>query len=222
MSARETILGRIRVALVDVPVAEPATWDELQDDDDAARYNRSGDDNPQAVADLFAERCGAYSARVTRVARDGAALRRAIEAACRRHGTASLVIPTDLPENWRPTGIECQPDHPRLSLRRLDGAGGALTGCALAIAETGTIVLDGGAGQGRRALTLLPDLHICVVRERQIVASVPEAIEQLGDTVRESGGPLTLISGPSATSDIELQRVEGVHGPRRLEVVIVT
>ncbi|HEX2703275.1 MAG TPA: LUD domain-containing protein, partial [Solirubrobacteraceae bacterium] len=111
---------------------------------------------------------------------------------------------------------------PPLSLHQLEKVDGALTGCALAIAETGTIALDAGAGQGRRALTLVPDLHICVVSSAQIVAAVPEAIARLAIGVRETGRPLTLISGPSATSDIELERVEGVHGPRRLEVLVVS
>jgi L-lactate dehydrogenase complex protein LldG len=107
-----------------------------------------------------------------------------------------------------------------LSVRELDRLDGALTGCAVAIAETGTFVLDGGAGQGRRALSLVPDLHVCVVREDQVVGLVPEAVESLGDAVR-AGRPLTFVSGPSATSDIELDRVEGVHGPRVLHVVVV-
>lgn len=105
--------------------------------------------------------------------------------------------------------------------QRLAEVHGALTGCALAVAETGTIILDSGPEQGRRALTLLPDYHLCVVFARQVVEVVPEAVEVMGRAVRESRAPLTLISGPSATSDIELSRVEGVHGPRTLEVILV-
>ena len=107
-----------------------------------------------------------------------------------------------------------------LAPHELDALDGALTGCALAIAETGTIVLDAGAAQGRRALTLVPDYHLCVVAEDAVVDLVPEAVERLQPAVEE-GRPLTLVSGPSATSDIELNRVEGVHGPRTLHVVIV-
>ena len=133
-------------------------------------------------------------------------------------GARRLVVPSDLPPAWRPDGLELRADE-GLSHGELDSADGALTGCALAIAETGTIVLDAGPGQGRRALTLIPDFHVCVVEAQRIVASVPEAVAALHEAARE-GRPITLVSGPSATSDIELRRVHGVHGPRTLTVLI--
>ncbi len=141
----------------------------------------------------------------------------AVALACRARGVRRLAVPSDLPSDWLPRDIEVIPDDD-LSHEQLDAVDGVLTGCALAIAQTGTIVLDGGEGQGRRALTLLPDYHLCVVRADQVVGLVPEAVSRLDPT---STRPMTWISGPSATSDIELDRVEGVHGPRTLEVLIV-
>jgi L-lactate dehydrogenase complex protein LldG len=134
----------------------------------------------------------------------------------------SLVVPAYQPEYWVPDGVELLWDNEngRLSNEELDKSDGVLTGCSLGIAQTGTIVLDAGEGQGRRALTLLPDYHLCIVREKQIVGLVPEAFTGLKDTIKK-GRAITFISGPSATSDIELDRVEGVHGPRTLEVLIV-
>jgi L-lactate dehydrogenase complex protein LldG len=116
--------------------------------------------------------------------------------------------------------VELVRDEPPLSIADLDGLDGVLTGCALGIAETGTLVLDGAGGSGRRALTLVPDVHLCVIAADQVVASVPDAVAQLAEAAA-AGRPITLVSGPSATSDIELDRVEGVHGPRTLEVFVV-
>jgi L-lactate dehydrogenase complex protein LldG len=160
---------------------------------------------------------GEYRATVRSATRDE--LEPVIGQMCSEAGAERLAIPPDLPPEWRPNGPELVEDT-GLSAHALDTLDGALTGCALAIAETGTIVLDGGRAQGRRALTLVPDYHLCVVEADAIVATVPEAIRQLEPAVRE-GRPLTFISGPSATSDIELSRVEGVHGPRTLHVVVV-
>jgi L-lactate dehydrogenase complex protein LldG len=133
-----------------------------------------------------------------------------------------LVVPRTSPENgyrraWRPCATRPQP---WLTKEELDGSDGVLTGCALGIAQTGTIILDSSRAQGRRALTLLPDYHLCVVREDQIVGLVPEAFAELQETVKNEGRAISFISSPSATSDIELDRVEGVHGPRTLEVLI--
>jgi L-lactate dehydrogenase complex protein LldG len=120
---------------------------------------------------------------------------------------------------WRPDGPTFAEDAPALALADLDAVDGVLTGSALGIAETGTIVLDGAPASGRRALTLVPDLHICVVRAADLVAGVPAAMAALAGAIA-AGRPITFVSGPSATSDIELDRVEGVHGPRRLEVIV--
>jgi L-lactate dehydrogenase complex protein LldG len=125
-------------------------------------------------------------------------------------------VPGGVPAGWLPGGIERVRDD-ELTARELDAVDGVVTGCTLAIAETGTIVLTSGEAEGRRALTLVPDLHVCVVRTRDIVELVPEALERLAGVRR----PVTFVSGPSATSDIELDRVEGVHGPRRLVIVVV-
>ncbi|MBX5442808.1 MAG: LUD domain-containing protein [Solirubrobacteraceae bacterium] len=157
-----------------------------------------------------------YRAAVTRGAAGDAAIAAAVAEALGRHAARRVVVPPGLPVAWLPPGIEALADDPPLDHDAIAAADGVLTGCALAIAQTGTIVLDHTAGQGRRALTLLPDLHVCVVRADQVVADVPDAIAALGDRRR----PVTFVSGPSATSDIELNRVEGVHGPRRLEVVL--
>jgi L-lactate dehydrogenase complex protein LldG len=170
------------------------------------------------MADLltrFAERAGEYQAGVHLSSSDELP---ALLAQLVRN-SSGVIVPSGLPPEW--TSIMEPPllAGAELSPRELDRAGlSVLTGCALAIAETGTIVLDAGPGQGQRRLTLVPDHHVCVVRADQLVADVPDMIAALPDRSR----PITMISGPSATSDIELNRVEGVHGPRRLDIVCVT
>jgi L-lactate dehydrogenase complex protein LldG len=126
------------------------------------------------------------------------------------------LVPPGLPAAWRPDGVAADDGW---SPAQLNAADGAMTGCLLAIAESGTIMLDGGALSGRRALTLLPDYHLCVVAAEQIVGLLPEAMAALAKAV--AAGPITFFSGPSATADIELDRVQGVHGPRSLDVILV-
>jgi L-lactate dehydrogenase complex protein LldG len=179
-------------------------------------YRREGRLAPAERVALFCERVGEYRAEVRRIAD----VARAVEDVCRVHAVRRLGIPAGLPHEWRPDGVELVEDA-GLSPRELDALDGVLTGSTLAIAETGTIALTAGPGEGRRALTLVPDLHVCVVEQGGIVELVPEAAALLGELVARERRPVTLVSGPSATSDIELSRVEGVHGPRRL-VVLVT
>jgi L-lactate dehydrogenase complex protein LldF len=207
-TARAAVLGRIRDALG--PDRGPLA-------DIPRDYRTSDPREPAEAVALFAERAAEYRATVHRLPE--IEVPNSVARICSSHGARRVGVPAGFPDDWQPAGVELVEDAV-LSPHELDGLDGALTGCAVAIAETGTFVLDGGPGQGRRALTLVPDLHVCVVREEQVVALVPEAVERLADAVRE-GRPLTLVSGPSATSDIELNRVEGVHGPRTLHVLIV-
>lgn len=205
--AREEILDRIRAATVDVPADEDPAWHRAPParcDPDPARARR------------FARRLRDYGAAVTSVGEPEVGA--AVAAALRRHGVQVAAAPPDLPGEWTPAGagLELVPDEPPLDNLTLERLGAAVTGCTLAIAETGSIVLAGGLA-GRRTLTLLPDLHVCVVRGEEIVADVPDAIAALAAERR----PIVFVSGPSATSDIELEWVEGVHGPRRLEVVLI-
>ena len=213
-TAREEMLRRIRAAIHDVPTDERPEAVVVARD-----YRRSETVDHEEVVERFAERVAEYKVSVQRI--EEAALPEAIAAACAMRGVRRLVVPTDLPESWLPDGVELLQDGNTLTYEQLDTSDGVLTGCALGIAQTGTIVLDGGARQGRRVITLLPDYHLCVVYEDQIVNLVPEGIARLGDAVLRHRRPITFISGPSATSDIELNRVEGVHGPRTLDVLVV-
>lgn len=212
-TARESILATVRSALRDVPPSE------TPDDVAVARLYRRFDDAPRAeILDLFAERVADYKAVVRRVSRD--ALPAAIAESCAARGVKTLVVPADLDPAWAPPGVALLRE-PGLTNGQLEHSDGVLTGCALGIAQTGTVVLDAGPGQGRRAITLLPDYHLCVVFEDQVVGLVPEAFAKLAGSSADPARPVTFISGPSATSDIELNRVEGVHGPRTLEVIVV-
>ena len=208
MSARDEIMARITTALADA-VAAPAI---------PRGYRGAGAGaaaGAQQVVARFCERAAEYRATVRRV--PAAGLDAAVAEACREHGASRLAVPPGA--EHEPPGVELLVDDPPIPARDLDRVDGVLTGCALAIAETGTIVLDGGAHSGRRALTLVPDLHICVVEAARVHASVPGAIAALAPAAAE-GRPITFVSGPSATSDIELERVEGVHGPRRLVILV--
>jgi L-lactate dehydrogenase complex protein LldG len=178
-------------------------------------YRRAGTLSPAARVELFCERAGEYRAEVRRV--DDVAT--AVEDVCRERSVRRLLVPSGVPSTWRPAGVELVGDT-LLTPAGLDAADGVLTGCTVAIAETGTVALSSSPREGRRALTLVPDLHVCVVEESRIVELVPEAIAILGELVARERRPLTLVSGPSATSDIELDRVEGVHGPRALVVLV--
>jgi L-lactate dehydrogenase complex protein LldG len=211
---RSLVLSRIRRALGDVPANE--TPDDVAVD---RTYRTSHSWSRDDLVALFHQRVAEYKATVHRVS--AAELHDAIAGACTRRGIQTLGVPDDLPAGWAPAGVVLMRDG-HVSHEQLEATDGVLTAASLGIAETGTIVLDGGSAQGRRALTLLPDYHLCVIRADQIVGLVPEAVAQLHAVAQTPGRPITWISGPSATSDIELVRVEGVHGPRTLEVLIVT
>lgn len=197
--ARDEMLARIRAALAD---AEPAAVER--------RYREVGSLDRAEVVARFVERVEDYGATVVRSSDP------AKEAAKLLAGR--VVVAPDLPAALRPIGVEVVEDN-GLSAQDLDEIDSALTTCVAACAETGSIALDGGPGQGRRAITLVPDQHVCIVRLADIVETVPELVDRLAPSAR-AGRPIVIVSGPSATSDIELERVEGVHGPRRLVVVL--
>ncbi|WP_063752459.1 LutC/YkgG family protein [Streptomyces sp. NRRL S-350] len=228
MNSREVVLGRIRAALADVPAEETpdgtsngtSHGTSAGTDSGTSRaatahrgYRRGHAEPGQDLVALFAERVADYRATVTRT--DPAGLPGAIAAALTARGATRLALPDGFPPGLLPPG-DWQWQREPLDVPALDAVDGALTLAAVGIAVTGTVVLDTGPGQGRRALTLVPDYHLCVVRAEQIVDDVPEALARLDPRL-----PLTFVSGPSATSDIELDRVEGVHGPRTLDVIVV-
>lgn len=213
MNAREEVLARIAAAHSAAP---PPVLPYEQID---REYRTTSDASTEALTELLIDRLVDYRALVRRCSVDDLAA--TIAAALTDRGIQTIVVPSGLNSSWMESlsvdvvteGLS--PDD-QITVAQLEGSDGVITGCAVAIAETGTLILDGSAGQGRRVLTLIPDYHLCVVFPDQIVADVPQGLARL-----EATRPLTMISGPSATSDIELNRVEGVHGPRTLEVIIV-
>ncbi|AQP44329.1 LutC/YkgG family protein [Tessaracoccus flavus] len=215
MSAREDVLQLIRRATADVTernpdVDVPVEW----------TYGRALP-TADVIAD-FVEKVEDYKAAVRRCPEVGAA--ETIIEALSALDARSVVVPDGLPDAWvqalSGAGFELHRDEPVLSHAQLNSIDAVLTTAAVGMADSGTIALDHGDGQGRRALTLLPDRHIVVVREDQVVSDVPEGMARLAPALR-ARRPVTWLSGGSATSDIELSRVEGVHGPRHLSVVLV-
>ncbi len=217
MNAKEEIFSRIRSALSDVP--DVAQVPPEQDTPVPWEYRRP---TPMAdVLDMFVERVEDYKATVARVpAREVPS--RIVEALVATQAR-NVVLPDGLDESWkaavRAMGIEVRGDDPQLTHAQLNDTHAVVTGARVGAAESGTIMLDHRADQGRRALTLVPDIHVCVVRADQVVSDVPEAVGAIADSIRD-GQPITWLSGGSATSDIELSRVEGVHGPRTLYVIL--
>jgi L-lactate dehydrogenase complex protein LldG len=210
MGAREDVLGRIRAALRDVPGDEQV---------EIPRNYRRHRGHPEGTVERFCERVADYKATIEQVPADRVAA--AVDAALRRVAASRVGVPAGLPTEWASLGdgtVTLIPDtrEQPLSVAELDALDAVVTGSVVGIAETGTIVLESGELCGRRALTLVPDVHVCVVRADDVVDDVPAAVARL-----RPERPLTWISGPSATSDIELDRVEGVHGPRTLHVLVV-
>jgi L-lactate dehydrogenase complex protein LldG len=213
VNAREEVLARIAAAH---RAAQPA---DLPYEDITRQYRTTSDASAAVLTERLIDRLVDYRALVRQCPADD--LGATISAALAERSARTVVVPAGLDSSWTADlSTNVLTDGPstddQLSIAELDGVDGVITGCAVAIAETGTLILDGSPDQGRRVLTLIPDYHLCVVFADEIVADVPQALARLEPT-----RPLTLISGPSATSDIELNRVEGVHGPRTLEVIIV-
>jgi L-lactate dehydrogenase complex protein LldG len=210
VSARDDVLARVRAAHAAAPPPNLA-YERVE-----RAYRYTSDLEPEAMVERLVDRLLDYKALVRHCGPGDVAA--TVAAALGERGVRSVVVPAGLEPGWLDGlgELAVHLDEGQLTVAELDTLDGVLTGCAVAVAETGTLVLDGSAGQGRRVVSLIPDYHLCVVRVDQVVADVPQLVAAV-DLTR----PVTLISGPSATSDIELNRVEGVHGPRTLEVVLV-
>ena len=210
-AARSLILGRIRDTLGERSAPCDVAYQRIP------RGYRDGVTlSSNACLDLLEERLGHYQVAVHRCG--ASRLPHIVGEILKARGAERMIVPADIDRGWLPAGVEFTPDH-GLTYSDLDRCDGVLTACSLAIASTGTIVLRHAAGEGRRALTLIPDYHLCVVTAAQIVQTVPEAIRRLA-TLQPA--LVTTISGPSATADIEMTRIRGVHGPRTLGVILVT
>ncbi|MDR1430960.1 MAG: lactate utilization protein C [Propionibacteriaceae bacterium] len=214
MSSRDVIFSRIRTALADVPNLEP--------EQDIPLNWEYGKPLPLPdVLETFVQNCLDYKAEVERV--PAAKVPEAITKMLKEHKVRTMVVPAGIDDGWRKAaekgGVKLIDDDPPKTHQELNEIDAVMTASRVGIADTGTIVLDHVADQGRRALSLVPDLHLCVIRADQVVSDVPEAVQRLKPSV-QAGQPLTWISGPSATSDIELSRVEGVHGPRNLLIIL--
>jgi L-lactate dehydrogenase complex protein LldG len=210
-SARAEILRRIRAAKGGVSSAETArtAWDGIE-----RNYKRRGTRLAGEVLELLEDRLRDYDAHVMRV--DEAEVAAAVAKMMGERGVRRVVVPEGLEATWLPGGFEFVVDD-GLTTVELNGVDGVMTGATLAIAETGTVVLQNTAGQGRRVVTLVPDYHLCVVRVKDVVETVPEAFGRLEATAELA---TTFVAGPSATADIEMTRIKGVHGPRFLDVIL--
>lgn len=213
ISAREEILRRVRTANGGASTFEAAQhkWNEV-----ARKYKRRGTLENEAMLALLQARLRDYDATVSRCGRREVAQEIARMLSAR--GKRRLVVPVGLPAERLPAGFDFVVDE-GLAAAVLDGSDGVLTESTLAIAETGTLVLQTVTGQGRRMATLVPDYHLCLVRVEDVVETLPEAFERLQAT---AGLATTLVSGPSATADIEMTRIKGVHGPRFLDVILIS
>ena len=209
LSAREEILARIHTALPEQPGDVAASHTSIP-----RLYARRGSLGAQARIELFIDRLLDYDAEIIQVM-TVADLPDAIKQVLESHKHSSVIAAEEFPAEWLPLNLPVELDR-KLGTAEVDRAQAVITTCEIAIASTGTIVLLHGGAQGRRVLTLLPDHHICLVRRNQVVELVPEALQ----AISARSGPITTISGPSATSDIEMTRIRGVHGPRRLTVIL--
>jgi L-lactate dehydrogenase complex protein LldG len=212
-SSREEILRRVRAATGGDSMEEAARigWSAIP-----RLYKREGVRGHEQVLELFEDRLRDYDATVVRCERGDVA--RSMAGMLSERGKRRLVVPAGVAPEWLPPDFEFVVDN-GLTATELDRFGGVVTSSAVAIAETGTVVLQNVAGQGRRAVTLVPDYHLCLVRGEDVVETVPEAMDLLRAT---SSLATTFVSGPSATADIEMTRIKGVHGPRYLDVILIT